>query len=163
MGHMWDTVEEVLDYAILEERQAVFMYRAFAGKAATPELRQLFQALVDEEKLHFEKLLKVRKASDATVAEGSLSKLPKPKKVRVPADGLVDAAAAYRFAIRAEKSAWELYWVFSQMVKEPKIRKTFEFLAAEELKHREMLGAALKARQSPKGLFKGLIRLFRKK
>ena len=163
MGQMWNTVEEVLDYAILEERQAVFMYRAFAGKAATPELKQLFEAFVDEEKLHFEKLLKMRKASDATVAEGSLSKLPKPRKVKMPADGLVDEAAAYRFAIRAEKRAWELYWVFAQMAKEPKIRKTFESLADEEMKHGERLKAALKAHQSPKGIFKGLVRLFRKK
>jgi rubrerythrin len=163
MGQMWNSVDEVLDYAIVEERQAVFMYRAFASRAATQELKQLFEGFVGEEKAHFEKLLKMRKASDVTVETGSLSRLPKPKKVTVPADGLVDATAAYRFAIRAEKSAWELYWVFAQMTKEPEIRKTFELLAGEELEHRERLKGALEARQSPKGIFRGLIRLFRKK
>jgi len=163
MGQMWKTVEEALDYAILEERSAVFTYRAFAQRAATPELRGLFEGFVADEKEHFEKLLKLRKASSVTVENGSLSALPKPQKVTLPADGLVDAAVAYRYAIRAERAAWELYWVFSQMTKEPKIRETFEFLAAEELQHKEKLEAALKAHKSPKGLFRGLIRLLRKK
>ncbi|MBM4036612.1 MAG: hypothetical protein FJ291_33165, partial [Planctomycetes bacterium] len=124
--------------------------------------REVFEGFVADETTHMEKLLKARKASSLTVQQGSLSSLPRPRAVRLPADGLADAPAAYRFAIRAEKSAWALYSVLAQMAAEPRIRRTFEFLAAEEMSHRTKLEAGLKALKSSRGFFRGLIRLFRR-
>ena len=158
MGQMWKSVDDVLDYAISEEHRAVFVYRSFAKQAASAEMRKIFTGFMADETEHFKKLLKMRKASDVTLTEGSLAAL-KPRVARLPEGELVEPEAAYRFAIRAEKSAQSLYATLAEMAENPKIQQVFETLADEELAHQAKLEAELKGRQSPAGFFKGLLRL----
>ena len=158
MGQLWKSVDDVLDYAIAEEHRAVFVYRSFAKQAASAEMRRVFTAFVADEVEHFKKLLKLRKASTMTLTEGSLATL-KPRRARLPEGELVEPEAAYRFAIRAEKSARSLYMTLGEMAEDAKIRQVFETLAAEELGHQAKLEAELKERKSEAGFFKGLLRL----
>lgn len=163
MKHMWGSVDEVLDYALGEEQKAVITYKAFARQAGTAELRRVFEGFVDEETAHFKKLLRMKKSASVSLPGDGLSSLPRPKGGKLPADQIVDAEGAYRFAIRAEKAAWELYWVFSEMAGDPKVRETFRMLAEEEKAHRVKLQEEWKQRQSPKGFLKGLVRLLWRK
>ncbi|HPD17936.1 MAG TPA: ferritin family protein [Planctomycetota bacterium] len=159
MQHLWKSVDEVLDYALGEEQKAVITYKAFARQAGTAELRRVFEGFVDEETAHFKKLLRMKKSGNVSLPGDGLNSLPRPKGGKLPADQIVDAEGAYRFAIRAEKAAWELYWVFSEMADDLKIRHVFKLLAEEEKAHRAKLQEEWKQRQSPKGFLKGLVRL----
>jgi len=158
MGQTWKSVNDVLDYAIREEQQAVFVYRAMGHQAPSEGMKELFGGLEADETSHLKKLLKLRKATTFTVTDGSLSTLPHRRTVRLPADGVVDAEAAYKFAIRAERNARELYWLFSQMAAEPAIQQLLGTLAAEEQAHEAKLEADLAKRRTQRGFLRRLFR-----
>ncbi len=52
MRQLWNSVEEVLDYAIAEEQKAMANYRAFAGQSASAEMKRLFAGFAVDEARH---------------------------------------------------------------------------------------------------------------
>mgnify|MGYP000097264876 CR=1 FL=1 len=159
MGQLWKSVEEVLEYAMAEEQKAVALYRLFAEQSPSDELRTLFGGLVTAEMGHFKKLAKMRRATEATLVARRLHRLPRPPATSLLDAGIADVASAYRYAIRAEKQAQDLYAMLAGMATEPKVRDAFQMLADEELGHKSLLEADLEKRQSKGGFLKRLFRL----
>lgn len=140
--HLWSSPDDVLDYALAEERKAEALYRALESQAPSAKLKALFADLASAERGHFGKLLKMRKATAASLdANELLHHIPRPRRATLEARGITDVASAYRYAIRAEKSAACLYATLGEMTTNPKVRRTFEWLVQEELQHKATLEA----------------------
>ncbi|NLC69963.1 MAG: ferritin family protein [Desulfuromonadaceae bacterium] len=133
----WNSVDEVLDFAIAREQEAVDFYCGLAKKVDSPALGELLQGFADEEMGHKEKLLGVK-------AGGALIGADTPVTDLKMADYLVDVevgpdmslAEILIVAMKREKAAFKLYTRLASMVSDPRVRKLFLALAQEEAKHK---------------------------
>jgi len=157
MAQLWRSVSDVFDYAMAAEQKAVGLYRALQSQAPSEKLKTLFGDLALQEEGHFGKLLRMRKATAASLEASGIGCVPRPRGVTLETRGITDIASAYRYAIRAEKGAARLYATLADMAADPEIRRTFEVLTQEELAHRAWLEADLAKRESG-GFLKRLFR-----
>lgn len=103
--------------AIKMEEQAMEVYTQAQAVVESAAAKKMFEHLVAKEKSHKALLLKI---------------LGKDKIFDVGAESL----EAIRLALRLEEQAIEFYTRAMVGEKDPEIRKTLEFLAKEEEKHR---------------------------
>ena len=152
------SVDEVFALAIAEGQKAVVTYRAVARQAPTPGVKSVFAGFAADEETRFRKLLRMRRAAVPEASADALHCLPRRRPARLPPGGIPDAEAAYRYAIRAGRSAHQLYTLLGGMTQSPTIRQVFNTLANEELCRRARLEANLKQQRTPLGLFRRLLR-----
>ncbi len=142
--------DEVLDFAILQEKAAQQFYTKLAGEVQDPAVGDLYRQLVSEEKEHENRLIALKGYSYALrepdlrdLAEsGYLDALP------VPAD--VTFQEALVFAIRKERSAERLYTILADLVQQEELEQLFRMLAGQELQHRQAFEKRLAALQGEK-------------
>jgi len=133
----FDSVNEVLDFAIGEEEKAAAFYTDLAAKMDRPWMKQVFEEFAQEERGHKEKLLGVKEGNFLLPVQEKVTDL----KI---GDYLIDAEPtaemgyqeALVVAMKAEKSAFRLYSDLADTAAEPGIRDTFLALAQEEAKHK---------------------------
>jgi rubrerythrin len=133
----WDSVDEILDYAIGQEEQAVDFYTDLAARVEKPWVRKIFEDYAEEERGHKRKLLAIKEGKLLHSDERVVDDL----KI---ADYLVDASPdismGYRdaliLAMKKEKAAFKLYNDLATASSDSQIRETFQNLAQEEAKHK---------------------------
>jgi len=133
----WNSVDEVLDFAIAREQEAVDFYLELAAQVASPALREMLQDFAEEERGHKEKLLGVKAGDKLRGADAAVTDLKM-------ADYLVDVAPRPQMslaeililAMKREKAAFSLYTRLASMISDPDVRKLFLALAQEEAKHK---------------------------
>jgi rubrerythrin len=136
----FDSIEEILDFAIAEEMGAVAFYRDLAGKARNAHMRQALEGFAEEEKGHKKRLEHMRrdpaalnkafpseKVADLKIAEILVPIKPNPN---------MDYADAISIAMRKEKSAMLMYKMLAAMTDDEAMRDTFLALSQEEAKHK---------------------------
>ena len=131
------SVDEILDYAIQAEQDAVDLYTGLAKTTKSPSARVAFKAFAAEEATHKKKLKTVKKGktflnskqqvldlkiSDYTVA-GELGDQPDYQEVLL-------------FAMQQEKAAFKLYTHLANKTDVPEIKELLLGLAQEEAKHK---------------------------
>ena len=158
MRQLWKSVEEVLDYAIAEEQKAIVTYRAFASQSVSAEMKRLFAGFAVDETRHAGKLLSMKRDKSASLAVTAVASLPRPRLPRSADGEELTVGAAYKFAIKAEKNAADLYTMLGQMSLDPEIQDAFRSLAADEQGHGAKLVADLEKRRASAGF---LTKLFR--
>lgn len=132
----FDSIDDILDFAIEEEAQARIFYTELASKADTPGIKQMLEGFAAEEETHRLKLVGVKAGKQALVSKEKVLDL----KI---ADYLVDVKPAvnmgYRdaliVAMKKEKAAFRMYTDLAGRVEGP-LRETFLGLAQEEAKHK---------------------------
>jgi len=133
----WDTVDEILDYAIEQEEEAANLYTDLATRVDKPWVRKIFEAYAGEEREHKRKLLAIK--------EGKLlQSAPKDFVDLKIADYLIDtephASMGYRdaliLAMKREKAAFKLYSDLAAVSGDPQVKETLLNLAQEEAKHK---------------------------
>lgn len=133
----FESLEEILDFAIEQEQLAVEFYTKLATKALSDDMRKTFEEFAREEIGHKAKLTKFK-------AEG-ISVLPKEKIADLKiADYTVTEVftpnmtyeAALKLAMSKEKAALKLYSKLSEITFRPAMKELFAFLAQEESKHK---------------------------
>ncbi len=143
----FQSVKDILTFAIRREVEAAQGYGEMAARASTPGLRELLLELKGEEENHRRLLMKV--------ASGGISEAAAP----LPPDmGLIDALEDIPlapdmtfqelliFAARKEKKAEELYTSLALRPELAAHRKVFEFLTSQERSHKLKLEAAYEER-----------------
>jgi rubrerythrin len=130
-------IDEVLDYAISKEEEAVALYNELAERSDRPGMRDAFLEFAKEEeghKRHLESIrtgqlpaLTVRQVQGLGIAEH----LAEPK----PSDDMT-YAEALAFAIKAEQAAKELYTGLAEATDDPNVSTIFTVLAGEEAEHK---------------------------
>jgi rubrerythrin len=132
----FDSVEDVLDFAIAEEMAAKDFYESLTERAKNPAMRGVFEDFAVEELRHREILENVK--------SGELV-LPKEKIQDMKLAEITDVVAprpdmSYQdllvVAMKKEKQAFLLYNLLAKRCDDRKMRETFLMLAQEEAKHK---------------------------
>ena len=131
------SVEEVLDFAISREQQAVDFYTRLSTIAPGKQLQELMLDYAREEQRHKDKLLAVK-------ADGRLENEHKRPLDLKMADYLVDVEEtpemtyqdALIIAMKREQVAFKLYTDMAEKIDNPELKSLFESLAREEASHK---------------------------
>jgi len=133
----WNNIEDVLDFAMDSEEEAVQFYTRLAERVEKPWMRAVFEGFAREEQGH--------KAKLAAIKEGRVD-LPAPAKVQdlkigdylveQKPDAELDYQQALILAMKKEKAAFRLYSDLAEIAPNEKLRQTFLALAQEEAKHK---------------------------
>lgn len=133
----FNTLNDILEFAIGEEEAAVNFYTMLAGQSKNEEIKAVFVSFAKEEMGHKARLTGVR--------ETGLNDLGgTPVKDLKIADYLVDISPrpdmpypeALILAMKKEKAAFRLYSALSERVTDPAHKQLFSLLAQEEARHK---------------------------
>jgi rubrerythrin len=132
----YNTIDDILDFAIEEEEQARRFYTALASKADNPGTKKLLEGFAAEEDAHKSKLMDVKAGKQVLAAKDKVLDL----KI---ADYLVDVKPAPNMgykdalvvAMKKEKAAFRMYTDLAARVEGP-LCEIFLGLAQEEAKHK---------------------------
>ncbi|MHC5190645.1 MAG: ferritin family protein [Planctomycetota bacterium] len=131
----FDTFEDVLDFAILQEKAAQQFYIKLAGEVLDADVQLFYRTLAEEEQIHEKKLRELKRYEydlnepdlEALKDSGYLDAMPIPPDI-----SLTDAI---RYAIKKERSARMLYRTLGQTCKRKELSELFTELADEEEAH----------------------------
>ena len=129
------TFEDVLDFAILQEKAAQEFYTDLEDKVSDDNVRLFYKTLIQEEQLHELKLRELKRFEYELVEpdietlreSGYLDAMPVKPDI-----SLVDAV---RYAIKKERSARMLYHTLGEMCQRDELKDLFDELAEQEESH----------------------------
>ena len=136
----FESVNDVLDFAIEREQEAAEFYTDLANKMDRPWMQQVFEQFAGEERGHKEKLLAVKSGKTVLFAKQKVLDL----KI---GDYLVDVDAeqapteldyqeALIVAMKKEKAAFKLYTDLASSTDDEHLARLLQGLAQEEAKHK---------------------------
>lgn len=133
----FNSIDDILDFAIGLEQDAVDFYKELAKNAVTPDMRVVFEQFAREEITHKTRLIDVKDkglfdAGPDTVTDlqiGDYLVSIKPSPGMSYRDALV-------LAMKREKAAFRLYMDLSERAPGQEMKKLFLSLAVEESKHK---------------------------
>ena len=131
------SVDEILDFAIGKEEEAVQLYTRLASQTRKSWMRQVFEEFANEERGHKEKLLAIKqgklllpaaeKVMDLKIGDYLMDVEPSPD---------LDYQDALILAMKEEKAAFKLYSDLAAATDDDSLRATLLALAQEEAKHK---------------------------
>jgi rubrerythrin len=131
------SVDEILNYAIQMEQDAVDLYTGLAERTKNPATSKTFLSYADEERGHKAKLLGVKGGKRLLSASGKIQDL---KISDYANDVVLGDRPAYQdvllFAMKQEKQAFRLYTDLAASTDDEELRETLLGLAQEEAKHK---------------------------
>ena len=133
----FNTVEEILVYAIDMEQAAVDLYTKIAEQSSSAMAKQVFLSFAGEERGHKAKLEAVKAGKDFAAAATPVQDL---KIADYANDVELSDNPTYGdilvFAMKQEKQAFRLYNDLAARMENPDIKALFLTLAQEEAKHK---------------------------
>jgi rubrerythrin len=138
MMKKYNSVEEILDFAIAREVEANEFYMELAERMERPEMRKVFEDFAKEERGHKAKLEAVKKGEfqissneeevpSLDIADYVVDVEPKPN---------MSYAEALIVAMKKEKAAYRLYLDLASVAGNEELTDMFLSLANEEAKHK---------------------------
>jgi rubrerythrin len=133
----FNTIEEILDFAIRGEQEAVDLYTRLSDEATIPEMRDVFMQFAREEMSHKARLLKVKEEGvmehpGLQITDMKISDYT--SEVEISND--MDYRDALVLAMGREKNAFKLYTRLATEAPNPGLRDLFLSLAQEEARHK---------------------------
>ena len=133
----WESVDEILDFAILNEENAAKFYYDLAEKVETPAMKDVFLSFAKEEEGHKAKLEGVKKGNTLKPSAKKVMDLKiGDYLVDVDPNEKLDYQKALILAMKREKAAFRLYMNLSEATDDRDLKKTMIALAQEEAKHK---------------------------
>ncbi|MFW5708351.1 MAG: ferritin family protein [Bacteroidota bacterium] len=131
------TIDQVLDFAMKSEQEAVDFYNQLAATMKNKEMQETFLQFAREEVGHKARLQKIKDErlfdlTDETVQDLQISDYV----VNVKPSPNMDYAEALVLAMKKEKAAFKLYTNLANRTENPEIKAVFNNLAVEESKHK---------------------------
>jgi rubrerythrin len=133
----FNTIEEILLFAINSEQESVDFYSRLSAQVNNPEMKQIFRQYAHEEMNHKARLLEIRetgqmevkteKVNDLRISDYVVDVMPSPDMSY--SDALV-------LAMKKEKAAFRLYLDLAERAKDEDVKAVFLNLAQEESKHK---------------------------
>jgi rubrerythrin len=134
---IFNSVDEILDFAIKAEQDAVDFYTDLSKSMVHPEMQSVFIEFAQEEVKHKAKLTKVKeenifelskeKIADLKIADYTVVIKPNPD---------MSYQDALILAMNREKAAFKLYTKLSTKTDDANLKSLFLSLAQEESKHK---------------------------
>lgn len=132
----FNSIDEVLDFAISAEEEACKFYADLAAKAKGDRMRRVFEEFAREESGHKVRLEGVKqgaslhppvKVTDLKIADYT---------VTVEAGPDMNYQDAIVLAMQREKAAFKLYSDLAWLAEDPELKDIFLMLAQEEARHK---------------------------
>lgn len=133
----FESIDEILDFAMKAEQEAVDFYTSLAEKMKSREIGDIFLEFAREEVGHKARLQKIKeeKIFDMEVEKVQDLKISDYVVGTKPSDDM-EYADALVLAMKKEKAAFKLYTALSERTNVPELKKVFQALAVEESKHK---------------------------
>ncbi len=133
----FNSIDDILDFAIGLEQDAVDFYKELAKNAVTPDMRVVFEQFAREEISHKTRLTEVKDKGLLDIGTDTVTDLQigdylvsiKPSPGMSYRDALV-------LAMKREKAAFRLYMDLSERAPGQEMKELFLSLAVEESKHK---------------------------
>ena len=133
----WDSIDDILDYAIGQEEKATELYTDLAARMEKPWVRKIFEGYADEEREHKRKLVEIKGGKQLRLAGQDLEDLKiVDYLVETAPSSEMDYRDALILAMKQEKAAFKLYSDLAAASEDLQIREIFLGLAQEEAKHK---------------------------
>ena len=133
----WNSVDEILQYAIVQEEQAVEFYTDLAARMEKPWVAKIFEEYAGEEREHKRKLLAIKEGKLLQGAARDVLDLKMADYlIDVEPDAAMDYQEALILAMKREKAAFKLYSDLAAACDDPQVKDTLLGLAQEEAKHK---------------------------
>jgi len=130
-------INDILDFAIQNEQNAVDFYSDLAKTARTKDMQSTFEQFAREEIGHKARLLKIKEEGIFTL---SMEKIVDLKiadyLVRTETKAEMTYEQTLVLAMKREKAAFKLYLKLSEKAPNEDLRKLFLSLAQEESRHK---------------------------
>ena len=131
----YHTFEDVLDFAILQEKAAQQFYSKLSSEVLDPDVQLFYRTLAKEEHLHELKLRELKRFGYELI-EPDIETLRESGYLdAMPVSPEITFVEAIRYAIKKERSARMLYRTLGQMCDRGELAQLFEELAEEEGSH----------------------------
>lgn len=133
----FNSVDQVLDFAVEREEEAAGFYADLAGKMEKPWMKEVFEQFAREEMGHKAKLLAIKEGKRMLPAERKVLDLKMADYlVADEPQGEMDYQQALILAMKKEKAAFKLYTHLAEKVDDADLKATLMGLAQEEAKHK---------------------------
>lgn len=136
--HEFNTMDDVLDFAIKDEQRASDLYAGLAQKSRNKEIQAMFEQFSKEELGHKKKLESIKSEGRVVVKAQQVQDLKIGDylvEVNTSRDDL-SYQEALIVAMKEEKAAFRLYADLAAKTDHPDLKETFLMLAQEEAKHK---------------------------
>jgi rubrerythrin len=138
----FESVEEIIDYAIGKEEEAVAFYTDLSTNETFSGNRDTFGDFANEEKKHVS-MLKNFKGNRETIAQYKYEWIPDMKRSDYMVDIEYENGMSYpdmlRLAMKREEKSLQLYNELAGKVEDDDFIKMFKVLCQEEAKHKRIL------------------------
>jgi rubrerythrin len=129
--------DEILDFAIQNEQNAVDLYTDLAGKTSSSGMKAELEHIANEERGHKAKLERVKSGKKMLSAETAVQDLKiSDYTVDVELGDNPDYQSILLFAMKQEKAAFKLYTDLAALAPEAELKELLLGLAQEEAKHK---------------------------
>ena len=81
MVSQWKSIQDVIDYAIGEENQAIALYREMAASAESAEVGEILYGFAEEELVHRAKLTRLKTSLDEDRLPFEHGNLDRPERL----------------------------------------------------------------------------------
>lgn len=133
----FESIDDILDFAINAEQEAVDFYNQLADNSKTKDMQNVFTSFAQEEMQHKTRLTKIKEEGSFKFEKEDIADLKisdytvsiKPTREMSYQDALV-------LAMKNEKAAFKLYYELSKRANTDSMKELFLSLAQEESKHK---------------------------
>jgi len=133
----FNSIEEIIDYAIEREEMAAKLYASLADKVKRPGMKEAFMDFAAEEGRHRARLMKIKAGELPLVTKEKVLDLKITEYLVEPKfTPNMTYPDALLFAMKSEKLAFTLYTRLAAVVDNPALSEVFASLAQEEAKHK---------------------------
>ncbi len=133
----FSNINDILDFAIAREQDAVDFYNRLAGKARNNDMRQIFEQFAREEMMHKARLAKIKEEGVITLPTEKVVDLKIADYVVLDSErDDMTYEQALVLAMKREKAAFKLYLALSEKVDKTEYKELFKQLAQEESRHK---------------------------
>jgi rubrerythrin len=138
------TFEDVLDFAILQEKAAQQFYTKLSDEVLNSDVLLFYKTLIQEEALHEKKLRELKRYAYELIEPDVETLRNSGYLDAMPVSPEVTFEEAVRYAIKKEKSARMLYHTLGQMCEHKELADLFNELAEQEKSHADYFQAEYK-------------------
>lgn len=133
----FQTINDILDFAIEQEQEAVDFYRELSANAATKDMQAVFEEFAHEEIKHKTRLLDIKEKGLYHMEQANVKDLKiSDYLVSVKPSPGMSYSEALVVAMKKEKAAFKLYMNLSERAPSAEMKNVFLSLAQEESRHK---------------------------
>ncbi|WP_288018695.1 ferritin family protein [Tenuifilum sp.] len=130
-------IDDILDFAIAREQDAVDFYNRLAGNARNNDMKKTFEQFAQEEMVHKARLVKIKEEGVVSLPNEKVADLKVADYVVLESEREdMNYEQALVLAMKREKAAFKLYMALSDRVDKAEYKELFKQLAQEESRHK---------------------------